>query len=325
MRRRSFVAGLSSAVAMPFAASAQQPTPLIGFLSSAAANAPSGPDHAIHLALKQAGLEVGKAVRMEYRFAENRYERLPELVVELLRMSPAVIITSGGPAPPLAVKAANTTVPIVFAPISDPVRIGLVSSLNRPGGHMTGIAALTIELDPKRLELLNELTEAKGPFGVLVNSTRPDLNLQMEGISAAAKSIGRELVIAPAANVPDIDAALAMLKQKGVAGLLVGADPFFTAQRSHIIEQVTRYGWPAIYQWREFAEAGGLASFGPNLFDLYRQVGLIAARIIKGEKPANLPVMQPTKFEFVLNLRTARALGLTVPLPLLGRADEIIE
>jgi putative ABC transport system substrate-binding protein len=196
--------------------------------------------------------------------------------------------------------------------------------MNRPGGNITGVAALTIELDPKRLELLHELAPP-GPLGVLLNPKRPDRDVQLKAIQAAARSVGREMVMAHAGTIPELDAAFAMLGDRRIAGLLVGADSFFSSARLHIVGLAARHRWPAIYQWREFADAGGLASYGPSLFDSYRQVGLFAARILKGEKPADLPVWQPTKFEFVINLKTAKALGVKVPLPLLGRADDVIE
>jgi putative ABC transport system substrate-binding protein len=195
--------------------------------------------------------------------------------------------------------------------------------MNRPGGNITGVAALTVELDPKRLELLHELAPP-GPLGVLLNQKRPDGDVQLKAIQAAARSVGRETIVAYASTVPEIDAAFAMLKEKNIAGLLPGADAFFTSQRTQIIVLATRHGWPAIYQWREFTDAGGLASYGPNLFDSYRQVGLFAARILKGEKPADLPVWQPTKFEFIINLKTAKQIGLTVPPNVLARADKVI-
>src|SRR6266540_1910011 len=327
LQRREFITLLGgAAAAWPLAARAQQRAmPVVGFLASSSADAPSGPVAAIHLALKQAGYEVGQTVRMEYRYANNRLARLPALADELVEIPAAVIITSGGPGPTLAAKAATTTIPIVFAPVPDPVRSGLVASFNRPGGNITGVAALTIELDPKRMELLHELAPPSGPFAVLLNPSRPDTQIQVEGIKTAARSVGRELVLAYASTVQQIDEAFAIFAERSVAGLLVAADPFFTSQRTQVIVLATRHGWPAIYQWREFADVGGLASYGPNLFDSYRQVGLFAARILRGEKPADLPVQQPTKFEFVINLRTAKALGLTVPLPLIGRADEVIE
>jgi putative ABC transport system substrate-binding protein len=262
---------------------------------------------------------------MEYRYANNQLDQLPSLATELAKISVAVIITSGGPGPALAAKSVTKTIPIVFAPVPDPVRSGLVESLNRPGGNVTGVAALTIELDPKRLELLHELAPSNGSIGVLLNPTRPDTQLQIDGINNAAQSVGRKLVLSYASNVQQLDGAFATFAERPIAGLLVAADPFFTAQRVQVLALVNKLRSPAIYQWREFADAGGLASFGPNLFDSYRQAGLFAARILKGEKPSDLPVQQPTKFEFVINLKTAKTLGLTVPLALLGRADEVIE
>lgn len=325
MRRRAFAAGVGGAAVWSHAVRAQQPAlPVVGMLSAASADAPSGPIEAIHLALKQAGLEVDRAVRMAYRYADNRPDRLPALAAELVRIPAAIIIALGGPASALAAKAATTTIPIVFAPVSEPVRGGLVASLNRPGGNVTGIAALTLELDPKRLELLHQLSPP-GPIGVLVNPNRPDLQLQLDGIRAAAAPIGRELVIAFAGSPTAIDTAFASLKERSIIGLLVGADAFFSSQRLPIVALAALHRWPAIFQWREFADAGGFASYGPNLFETYRQTGVYAARILRGEKPADLPVQQPTTFEFVINLKTAKALGLTVPPALLARADEVIE
>src|SRR5215470_6851037 len=303
MKRRDFITLLGGAAAWPLAARAQQAAmtiPVIGFLASSSADAPSGPVAAIHLALKQAGYEVGQTVRMEYRYANNQLERLPVLADELVKIPATVIITSGGPAPVLAAKAATTTIPIVFAAMPDPVRSGLVASFNRPAGNITGVAALTIELDPKRLELLHELAPSGGPLAVLLNPSRPDTQIQVDGIKAAARSVGRELVLGYANTVQQIDEAFAIFSERSVAGLLVAADPFFTDQRAQVIILAIRHGWPAIYQWREFADAGGLVSYGPNLFDSYRQAGLLAARILRGEKPSDLPVHQPTKFEFVI-------------------------
>jgi ABC-type uncharacterized transport system substrate-binding protein len=327
MRRREFITLLGGVGATwSFSVRAQQPAmPVIGFLATSSADTPSGPVGAIHLALKQAGYEVGQTVRIEYRYANNQLERLSKLADELVAIPANVIITSGGPAPALAAKAATATIPIVFAPVSDPVRNGLVESLNRPGGNITGVAALTIELDPKRLELLNELTPSIGPFGVLFNPTRPDSQLQIATINAAARTARRELFFVPSHTPKETEEAFGIFAQRSVVGVLVAADAFFSAQHKQIVSLVARHGWPAVYQWREFADAGGLASFGPNLSDSYRQAGLFAARILKGEKPADLPVQQPTKFEFVLNLKTAKTLGLTIPLALLGRADEVIE
>jgi ABC-type uncharacterized transport system substrate-binding protein len=326
MNRRTLITALGGVAAWPVTARAQQPAmPVIGFLASSSADAPSGPIAAIHVALKQAGYEVGQTVRMEYRYANNQLERLPELAVALVKIPATVIIASGGPAPTLAAKAATSAIPIVFAPLADPVRNGVVASFNRPGGNITGVAALTVELDPKRLELLHELTPPGGRLAVLVNPSRPDTQIQVESIETAARSLGREPVLGYASTGQQIDAAFARFAESSVAGLLVAADAFFSSQRTPIIVLAARHGWPAVYQWREFVEAGGLASYGPSLFDSYREAGLFAARILRGEKPADLPVQQPTKFELVLNLRTARALGLTVSLTLIGRADEVIE
>lgn len=325
MRRREFITAMGGTAAWPFTGHAQTaPMPVVGLLASSSSSEPSGPIAAIHLALKQAGLEVNQAIRMEYRHADNQYDRLPALAAELVKVPAAVIITTGGPAPALAAKAATSTIPIVFAPLSDPVTVGLVASFNQPGGNITGISALTVELDPKRLELLHELSPP-GVIGVLVNPNRPDKQIQIDSIKAAAHSVGRELTLGYAGALPAIDTALATFKDRAIAGLLVGADAYFSSQRAHVVALAARYRWPAIYQWREFAEAGGYSSYGPNLFDGFRQAGFYAARILKGEKPADLPVQQPTKFEFVINLKTARALGRSVPLPLLGRADEVIE
>jgi putative ABC transport system substrate-binding protein len=325
MRRRRLLSLLAGAATLPFAAHAQQRVPVIGFLSLSSADAPAGSLAGLQQGLRQAGFEIGQSVRAEYRYANNNVERLRTLARELVDIPSAVIVTSGGPGPALAAKAASAAIPIVFAPVPDPVRIGLVASLNRPGGNITGVAALTIELDPKRLELLHELAPPKRPLGVLLNPTRPDTQLQADGIKAAAQAIGRELVQANASSPAQIDSAIVSFAQRSVGGVLIAADPFFTAQRTQIIALVSREAWPAVYQWREFADAGGLASFGPSLRDSYRQAGLFVARILKGEKPADLPVQQPTKFELVINLKTAKALGLSVPLALLGRADEVIE
>jgi putative tryptophan/tyrosine transport system substrate-binding protein len=328
LKRRDLIALLGAATGRPLPAGAQQrpmDIPIVGILSLSSANAPSGPIGTIRVGLKQAGYEVGHTVRLEYRFANNQPERLSALADELVQMPAAVIVTSGGPAPTLAAKAATATIPIVFAPLSDPVGLGLVASMNRPGGNITGIAALTIELDPKRLELLHELAPSNGPLAVLLNPSRRDTQVQIESIKTAARFVGRELVLGYANTVQQIDAAFAMFAGRSAAGLLVAADAFFSSQRTQIVTLASRPALPAIYQWREFADAGGFASYGPSLLDSYRQTGLFAARILKGEKASDLPVQQPTNFEFVINLRTAKALGLTVPLALLGRADEVIE
>jgi putative ABC transport system substrate-binding protein len=325
MRRREFIVLAGAAAAWPLAARAQRGVPALGYLASSSLDNPSGPFPAVLAALKQAGFEVGQALRVETRYANFQLDRIPALAAELVNLPCAVIVSSGGPGPALMLQSLTSTIPIVFAPLPDPVRSGLVASLNRPGANITGVAAMTIELDPKRIELLHELTAAPGSFGVMYNPTRPDTKIQMDSIQIAAKTVGRELVLAQASTPQQIDAAFAMFKERSIAGLLVAADPYFTGRRSQVVVLATRHGWPTMYQWREFVDIGGYASFGSNLTEQYRQVGFFVARILKGEKPADLPVQQPTKFEFVVNLRTARALGHTVPLPLLARADEVIE
>lgn len=325
MQRRGFLTLLGSASAVAGPAWAQPAAPVIGFLASSSVEAPSGPLEAVHLGLKQAGYTVGQKVRFEYRYANNEVDRLPQMARELAALPVDIIVCSGGPSAVAAAKAATSTIPIVFAPVSDPVRLGFVESLNRPGRNITGVAALTTELDPKRLELLNELVPARGVFGVLQNPSRPDSAQQIDAIRNAARALGRELAFVHASTAGEIEPALAGLARSSPVAVLVCADPLFTSQRKDVVSHMATHRWPAIYQWREFAEIGGLASFGPSLFDSYRQVGLFAARILAGEKPAQVPVQQPTRFEFVLNLPTARALGLSVPVALLSRADDVID
>ena len=326
MLRRTFTTLLGGAAAVAAGpARAQAATPVIGYLASSSADAPSGPLEAVHLGLRQAGYPVGQKVRFEYRYANNDVARLPGLARELAALPVDLIVSSGGPSAVAAAKSATATIPIVFAPVSDPVQAGFVESLNRPGRNITGVAALTTELDAKRLELLNELAPGPGRFGVLQNPSRPDSAQQVEAIRGAARTLGRELAFVHAATENEIAPALASLARQSPVAVLVGADPLYTGRRQEVVSLMATHRWPAIYQWREFAEIGGLSSFGPNLFDSYRQVGLFAARILGGEKPAGLPVQQPTRFEFVLNLRTARTLGLAVPVALLSRADEVID
>jgi putative tryptophan/tyrosine transport system substrate-binding protein len=326
MRRRDILSAIAGvATSWPLAAGAQQGVPVLGHLASSSLENPSGPFPAFLGALKQAGFELGRTIRLEARYADFQLDRLPALAAELVNLPCSVIIASGGPRPALTLRSLTSTIPIVFAPLPDPVRSGLVASLNRPGANITGVAAMTIELDPKRIELLHELTTASGSLGVMYNPTRPDSKIQIDGIQSAAKAVGREIVLAQASAPHQIDAAFAEFKERSIAGLLVSADPFFSSRRSQIVGLAAQHGWPAMYQWREFVDIGGYASFGASLTDQYRQVGFFVARILKGEKPADLPVQQPTRFEFVVNLRTARALGRTVPLPLLARADDIVE
>jgi putative ABC transport system substrate-binding protein len=236
-----------------------------------------------------------------------------------------VIATVGGPVAALAAKTATATIPIVFAAVSDPVKSGLVASLNRPGGNVTGNAGLTIELDGKRLEILGELAPGAKLVGALINSNRPGVEVQEQDLLAAARTAGRELVVLRVGDSRELDDAFATLAERKVTALVVGADAFFNNNRQQIVVLAARYAMAAVYQWREFAVEGGLMSYGPNLSESYRLSGLYVGRILKGEKPADLPIMQPSKFEMVINLKTARAISLTVPPTLIARADEVIE
>jgi putative ABC transport system substrate-binding protein len=309
---------------LPGASHGQASPPVVGFLLLGRQGEYPDEIAAVHLAFKQAGLEVGRAVRMEYLYANYQTGELPILAERLVKIPVAAIVTAGGPLPAMAAMKVTTTVPIVFGSSPDPVRGGLVASLNRPGGNVTGVSTLTTELDPKRLELLDELTPARGPIGVLLNPTRPDTRVQLDNIKAASLPIARELVIGYADSAAQIDAAFATFQSRPIVAVLIGADPFFTRQQEQLIALTARHGWPVVQQWPEFAEAGGLAAYGPSRMESFGKAGALAARIVKGEKPADLPVEQVTRFEFVINLRTAKALGLTVPLPLAGRADKII-
>jgi ABC-type uncharacterized transport system substrate-binding protein len=312
-------------LAAPLAAAAQPATPVIGFFSLTSAEATRAQVAAFHRGLKEGGYVEGQNVAIEYRFAGNQYDRLAPMAAELARRPVAVIVAAGGNTAAVAAKAATSTIPIVFTAVADPVGGGLVASLNRPGGNVTGIAVLSIELDGKRLGLLSELVPSARAIGVLLNPTRPDADAQLKEVQAAARAVNRRLVVLNARAEGDLPPAFATLAQQHLGALLVGADPFFFSRREQIVALAARSAIPAIYQWREFAAAGGLMSYGPSITDAYRQAGVYAGRILKGEKPADLPVQQPTRFELVINLKTAKALGLTIPPSLLARADETIQ
>jgi putative ABC transport system substrate-binding protein len=322
--RREFVTLLASAVAWPLAARAQQiADPVIGFLDG------QSPDRQLMMAfrhaLKDAGYVEGRNVTIEYRSANGHTDRLLTLAGELVDRHVAVIVTTGGTAAALAAYAATTTIPIVFASGVDPVASGLVVSFNRPGGNATGVHVFQQALEGKRLSLLRELVPAAALIAVLLNPTNANFQTQLTGVQEAARGIGRRLNIVSASTARDIDAAFAAATESRAGALLVGSDPFFTSRLDQLVALAARHAIPAIYEGRDFAMAGGLASYGPSLTDAYRQVGIYTARVLKGEKPADLPVVQPTKFEFVINLKTAKALGLDVPLGLAARADEIVE
>jgi ABC-type uncharacterized transport system substrate-binding protein len=314
-------------LATPLAADAQPAAmPVIGVLQSTSLAPNAHQVAALRRGLNESGFAEGRNVAIEFRWAEGHYDRLPALAAELVGRKVAVIVTGGGEPSALAAKAATSTIPIVFNVGGDPVKLGLVASLNRPGGNVTGVSRLTIELGPKRLELLRELVPKESAVAMLVNPNNPSSAAQVKGVQAAARGIVREIIVLTAGAEADLDAAFASLAQQRRAGaLLVGTDPFFFGRRVQIAALAARHAIPTIYNVREYAEAGGLISYGINNSDMDRQVGVYAGRILKGAKPADLPVAQPTRFELVINLRTAKTLGITIPPSLQLRADQVIE
>jgi putative ABC transport system substrate-binding protein len=324
MRRREFIALIGGAAAWPLAARAQQAAmPVIGFVRSESLADATNLVTAFRQGLKEAGFVEGQNVTVEYRSGEGQRERLQSVVAELIRRPVSVI--AGNSVAMLAAKAATATIPVVFASGGDPVQQGLVASLNRPGGNVTGVVFLSGTLGTKRLELLRQIAPKATAIGMLANPNTTETETERTDVQAAAQAIGMQLIVADVSSDRDIEPALAALVQRGVGALLVGAGGFMTSHRERIVALATRHALPAMYGLREFVAAGGLMSYGTSITDAFRQVGVYTGRILKGEKPADLPVMQSTKFELVLNLKTAKTLGLAIPPSLLALADEVIE
>jgi putative tryptophan/tyrosine transport system substrate-binding protein len=327
MKRREFITLLGgAAAAWPLAARAQQAAmPVIGWLGSESREAGDFRVIPFRRGLKDAGYIEGQNVAIEYRWADNRDDRLPALVADLVRRRVAVIVVLGSVPATRAAKAATTTIPIVFEMGNDPVRLGLVASLNRPGGNLTGTTSLSVEVEPKRMELLHELVPKATVIALLVNPTNPNAETLARDAQAAARKLGLQLHVLHAGTESEIAAAFAILGQVRAGGLLISPDPFFNTRREQLVALAARYQMPAIAVSPEFVKAGALMSYGTNLADLYRHDGVYTGRILKGERPADLPVVQPTKFELVINLKTAKALGVDVPLHMQQLADEVIE
>jgi putative ABC transport system substrate-binding protein len=322
VRRREFITLVGgAAIGWPLAARAQQPAmPVIGFLDSRSLGENASGAAAFRNGLNEVGYVEGQTVAIEYRWAEGQYDRLPAMAADLVRRQVAVIFAAAS-----AAKAATATIPIVFTNGLDPVKLGLVASLNRPGGNATGMYLFSSLLEPKKLELLHQLVPKAAVIGALVNPTNPNAETTSKDLQEAARALGLEIFFVNASTERDIDTAFAAIVQRGVGALLVGNDPYFTGQRDQIVPLAARHALPAFYSNRDSAVAGGLASYGTSITEAYRAMGVYAGKILRGTKPPDLPVVQPTKFELVVNLKTAKALGLTVPLSLQVAADEVIE
>ena len=325
--RREFLVMLGAgALVWPFGARAQQPAiPVVGFVGSTSLGPLRDAVTAFHRGLTETGYVEGRNVAIEYRWAEGQYDRLPGLAADLVHREVAVIAAIDGLPSILAARAATATIPIVFFTGGDPVQLGLVASLRRPDGNLTGVTALNVEIGAKRLELLHELIPTAGIIGLLVNPTNALTEANTKTVQAAARALGLQLHVLNASTERDFDAVFARLIQLRAGGLVIAADAFFISRSEQLAKLAFRHAVPAIFQYREFAAAGGLISYGGSRTDAYRQVGVYIGRILQGAKPSELPVQQVTKVELFLNLKTAKALGITVPLPLSGRADEVIE
>jgi len=326
MRRREFITLLGGAVASPLAARAQQPAlPVIGFMSG------RSPEDSTHLVaafrqgLAENGFVEGQTVAIEFRWADGDYDRLPALAADLVSRKVAVLVGVGGDVSAVVATKATRTIPVVFGMGGDPVKAGLVASFNRPGGNVTGYTVLTSEMESKRLGLMRELVPGVSLIGILVNPQLPATVQELADLEPAAKGVNQQLFVARADNDAELDTALASFVQQRVGAFLVTSAPFFDTRMNRIVSFAAQNRLPAIYQFREYAVAGGLISYGPNIVESYRNAGVYVGRILKGEKPADLPVLQPTNFDFVINMKTAKELGLTVPPTLLAEAGEVIE
>jgi ABC-type uncharacterized transport system substrate-binding protein len=326
MRRREFITLLGgAAAAWPLSARAQQPMPVVGWLNTRSESDSAFAVRAVRRGLGETGYVDGQNVTIEYRWLNHDLDRLPSALAELMERRVAVIAVIGSSTAALAAKATTSTKPIVFATGGDPVKDGLVSSLNRPGGNLTGVSFFAAALGAKRVELLHELVPKADAIAMLVNPHSPDVDSQIQDAHMAARRLGPQLHVFNVRTDSEVDVSFVTIAGQKAGGLLVGSDPFFTTQRHRLAALAARHRIPAIYSLREYVEAGGLMSYGASLTDAFRQVGVYAGRILKGDKPADLPVMQPTKFELVINLKTAKTLGLDIPPTLLARADEVIE
>jgi len=325
MRRREFIALVGgAAVALPRVVRAQQELPVVGFANSGSAQAQALMVAAYLKGLEEAGFVEGKNVLIEFRWADGQYDRLPEFMADLIKRKVAVIM-GGGPPAALAAKAATSTIPVVFTTGDNPVQTGLVTNLGRPGGNVTGVNVLYTDLESKKLGLLRDVVPQADMVAALVNQTRPVAASQTAELQAAAQKFGQRIQVINAATQQDLEPAFASMARLKVGALLQAADPFFNTVRDQIVSLAARHAIPAIYEQRAFVAAGGLMSYGTNLADAYRQAGVYTGRILKGEKPGDMPVVQATKFELVLNLKTAKALSLNIPSGLLTIADEIME
>lgn len=330
MKRREFIAGIGSAatswLVWPFSARAQQPAmPVVGYLSSRSPAESDAVLAAFRQGLGEAGYVVGQNVAIEYRWAEGNYDKLPALAAELVGLKVSAILAAGGPPSALAAKKATSTIPVIFSAADDPVGIGLVDSLNRPGGNLTGMSVFNATLGAKRLELLHEFVPSARAIAYLTNPANPSAHLEVSAVQEAAKTFGIDLQILKASNDQEVETAFARLAESHAGAVIVAGEPYFDSRRAAIVALAARYAVPASYSWRENVAMGGLLSYGTSITDSYRNSGVYCGRILKGEKPADLPVMQPTKFEMTINLRTAKTLGLSVPPALLTGADEVIE